>query len=193
MVNTFLRPSEIKTLKHSNIAVVNTKNEQFLRIQLSEGKTELTPSVSMPSALGVYESLKKLNDTNIDDDDYVFFPKLRNRAYAMQTMQRQFNHVLAKANLKTDASGEKRTLYSLRHTSLALRFTLGGVTDLVTLAKNARTSVDMLSRFYLSHLLPEMQVKELQAMKSKGEPKKKSSKKQNKKYRRSVSNGSKSV
>ena len=48
--------------------------------------------------------------------------------------------------------GEPRTLYSLRHTSLMYRARYGGEIDAFKLAKNARTSSEMLERFYLSKL-----------------------------------------
>jgi hypothetical protein len=38
--------------------------------------------------------------------------------------------------------------------------------DLMTLARNARTSVEMIDRFYASHLTPEMKVTELQSLKN---------------------------
>jgi hypothetical protein len=38
--------------------------------------------------------------------------------------------------------------------------------DLLTLSKNARTSNEMLSRFYLKYLSPEMNVEKLQSQKN---------------------------
>jgi hypothetical protein len=45
------------------------------------------------------------------------------------------------------------------------RLTKGDKIDSLTLAKNARTSVEMLERFYAKHLTPEMNVDKLQSMK----------------------------
>jgi hypothetical protein len=47
------------------------------------------------------------------------------------------------------------------------RLTLGDKIDSLTLAKNARTSVEMLERFYARHLQPEMNIEKLQSTKKK--------------------------
>ena len=61
-----------------------------------------------------------------------------------------------KAKLGTDAYGQKHTTYSLRHSALCFQILKTGGSDLLALAKNARTSTDMLEKFYLSHLTPQM-------------------------------------
>jgi hypothetical protein len=53
------------------------------------------------------------------------------------------------------------------------RLTKGGDIDLLTLARNARTSVDMIERFYARPLQAEMNVDKIQSMrKSKPAPNK---------------------
>jgi hypothetical protein len=42
------------------------------------------------------------------------------------------------------------------------RLTKGEGVDLLTLARNCRTSVDMIEKFYASHLAPEMNIEQLQ-------------------------------
>jgi hypothetical protein len=56
------------------------------------------------------------------------------------------------------ASSPTRTLYSLRHTAITLRLLYGGHIDLLTLARNARTRVEMVERFYASQLTAEMNI-----------------------------------
>jgi integrase len=163
MVNTFLRPSDIKHLQHRHIEVVKTKKAKYLRITLSDGKTTLSPTVSMPFAVGIYEDLRKLNKGKTSPDDYVFFPELKGRNYALQQMRRNIDFIYNKANLKTDNVGQARTLYSLRHTSIMFRLIKGGNIDLLTLAKNSHTSVDMIERFYANHLTGEMNVERIQS------------------------------
>lgn len=161
LVNTFLRPNDIKELRHRHIEVVETKKLKYLRIMPPTSKTTDSPVVSMSAALYVYEDLKKLNGNN--PEDFVFFPALKNRGYAFQTMRLQFNHVLEKAGLKQVDGRVPRTLYSLRHTAIMFRLTKGDV-DLLTLARNCRTSIEMLEKFYASHLKAEMNVAKLQSM-----------------------------
>jgi hypothetical protein len=51
----------------------------------------------------------------------------------------------------------------LRHTSLMFRLLYGQGIDMLTLARNARTSVQMIEKFYASSLDGEMNVKMLQS------------------------------
>ena len=104
---------------------------------------------------------------NAGKDDFVFLPHISNRDRAMKIMSSQFNEVLKYADLKNSSSGEPRTLYSLRHTAIMFRLTKGDHIDLLTLARNARTSVDMIERFYAKPLSAEMNVDKLQSMRSK--------------------------
>lgn len=166
IVNTFLRPpGDLKELKNKHIQIVKQGKTRFLRL-FAQSKVDASPVISMPDAVGIYEDIQALNSKAGfgKPDDYVFFPALKNRTYALQTMRLQFNHVLAKAGLKTSDQGTERTLYSLRHTAIMLRLVDGDV-DLLTLARTCRTSVDMLERFYGSHLTAEMNVSKLHSFK----------------------------
>jgi len=165
MVNTFLRPSDIKNLKHRNIQIVD-REHKYLRIQTDTSKTVNTPIVSMEDGVGIYRDLlefHKKNNRPCSKDDYVFFPHLLNRDFSLQTMRRQFDHILNECDLKTTSNGEPRTLYSLRHTSIMFRLTMGESIDLLTLSRNCRTSVSMIERFYGKPLESEMNVGKLQS------------------------------
>ena len=67
-----------------------------------------------------------------------------------QTQADLLNAVLAKLNLKTDRDGNRRTAYSLRHTYICMRLMEGA--DIYQVAKNCRTSVEMIETFYASHI-----------------------------------------
>ena len=69
-----------------------------------------------------------------------------------------FNWVLARTGLKLGAHGQERSLYSLRHTAIMFRLLYGKGIDLLTLARNARTSVQMIEEFYASNLTAEMNI-----------------------------------
>jgi len=61
--------------------------------------------------------------------------------------QQTFTRLLAQAGLSRDAdTGQKRTLYSLRHTYATFELLNG--TDIHTLARQMGTSVNMLERHY---------------------------------------------
>jgi hypothetical protein len=61
-----------------------------------------------------------------------------------------FNDILVKEELKYDREGHPRVLYSLRHTYICLRLLDGA--DIYQLAKNCRTSVEMIEKHYAVHL-----------------------------------------
>jgi integrase len=61
-----------------------------------------------------------------------------------------FNSVLEKTGLKFDRDGNRRTAYSLRHTYICLRLLEGA--DIYQVAKNCRTSVEMIEKHYARHL-----------------------------------------
>ena len=81
----------------------------------------------------------------------------------MQQLHRQFDHLLKITSLKKDALAESRTLYSLRHTAIMFRLMDSQGLDLLSLARNARTSVEMIDRFYAKHLTAEMNVELIQS------------------------------
>ena len=96
------------------------------------------------------------------------FKDLTNRVAAIQSYLKidEKRMDLKEAELKISAGGERRTLYSLRHTAIMFRLTKGDDIDLLTLARNCRTSVSMLERFYAKPLMPQMNVKKIQSMRS---------------------------
>lgn len=61
-----------------------------------------------------------------------------------------FNTVLREFGLKHDRDGTPRTAYSLRHTYICLRLMEGA--DIYQIAKNCRTSLEMIEKFYASHI-----------------------------------------
>lgn len=165
-VNTFLRPSDAKQLRHRHIEIVRTSETQYLRISTDFSKTVNAPVVSMPNAVPIYETLLKAGKAAGygNPDDFVFMPKYKNRTFAIRNLGRQLRVVLRSAGLYESSSGDVRTLYSLRHSAIMFRLIKGKDMCLLTLARNARTSVEMIDRFYAKHLTAEMNVDVLQSM-----------------------------
>jgi len=91
-------------------------------------------------------------------DDYVFFPEESNRRLVLDITGWSFNWILKDLGIKMGPHGADRTLYSLRHTAITFRLIYGGNIDLLTLARNARTSVEMIDKFYASTLTSEMNI-----------------------------------
>ena len=61
-----------------------------------------------------------------------------------------FNGVLTRTKLKLDRDGNRRVAYSLRHTYICMRLMEGA--DIYQIAKNCRTSVEMIEKFYAAHI-----------------------------------------
>ena len=164
MVNSFIRPSDLKTLKHKHIEIAQKDGHTYLRLTLPETKSHSSPIATLRPAVTVYKSIvehykpKKL----AKPDDYIFMPNLRDRSYAHWVLSFFFNWVLAETELKKGAHGQDRSLYSLRHSAITFRLLYGDGIDLLTLARNARTSVKMIEQFYASQLSGEMNISMLQ-------------------------------
>ena len=119
----------------------------------------------MRAAVGIFQRLLNYQEARGygRPDDYVFFPEVNDRRGAIQLISGHFKKILDSNSMSVGVNGEKRTLYSLRHTAITFRLLFGSGIDLLTLARNSRTSVEMIERFYSSNLTPEMNVSILQS------------------------------
>jgi hypothetical protein len=164
MVNSFIRPSDLKTLKHRHIEVVRNDNT-YLRLTLPETKSHGRPIVTLQPAVRIYQQLTRHYAAKnlAAPDDYLFLPHLRDRNYAHWVLAFYFNWVLAKLNLKLGPHGQERSLYSLRHSSITFRLLYGQGIDLLTLARNARTSVEVINNHYASTVTGEQNIALLQS------------------------------
>ena len=164
MVNSFIRPSDIKNLQHKHVTVIRGRHI-YLRLNLPASKKHDAPMVTMQPAVAVYEHLLTEHKARGmgRDDDYLFLPEIADRGKALEFLGWQFKHVQGVAGVGNNkANGSARTLYSLRHTAITFRLLYGRKIDLLTLARNARTSVEMVEKFYSSNLSAEMNIDLLQ-------------------------------
>jgi integrase len=168
MVNSFVRPGDLRQLKHKHVTVVRG-DTVYLRMKLPETKKHDKPMVTMQSAVHVYESALRYSQSQGfgGPEDYVFLPAEKDRNYALAVLGFWFKWVMREAGLATtDEMNRPRTLYCLRHTSIMFRLLYGQGIDMLTLARNARTSVQMIERFYASSLDGEMNVAMIQSRRS---------------------------
>ena len=159
MVYTFLRPGDVRQLKNKHIEIIHGKFH-YLRLTPPEIKRHKAPTVSLPQAVRVYKTLLA-HQTAMGygkPDDYVFFPEEKNRLRCLNTIGWLFNWILNSLGIKAGPHGADRSFYSLRHTAITFRLIFGGNIDLLTLARNARTSVEMIEKFYASTLSAEMNI-----------------------------------
>jgi hypothetical protein len=140
---------------------------KYLRLTLPPSKGHSYPIVSMPWAVKVYERILKRQTKEFgrasQPDDHVFLPMAASRDFAMKLLAKQFEIVLEITKLKLSIINEPRTLYSLRHSCIMYRLLFGSGIDTLTLARNARTSPEMIDRFYAAPLQGEMNVEMLQS------------------------------
>lgn len=164
MVNGFMRPSDIFQMKHKHVTVVKGEYH-YLRLQLPETKRHLEQTVTLRPAVKVYEKIKKESGKKglSEAEDYLFFPEIENRLTAGRVISMNFNKILNHSGLKKGIRGQMRSLYCLRHTAIMNRLLYGRGIDLLTLARNSRTSVQMIEQFYASELRSEMNVALLQS------------------------------
>jgi integrase len=139
MANTGLRPDEAGQLQYRDVSIVrdDATDETILVIEV-RGKRGVGYCKSTKNAVRPFMRLKQRNDPQPTD---LLFPN---------THRSLFNAVLADLGLKTDRDGNRRTAYSLRHTYISFRLMEGA--DIYQIAKNCRTSVDMIEKHYAVHL-----------------------------------------
>lgn len=141
MANTGLRPDEAARLQFRDVSVVRDEDtgETILEIEV-RGKRGIGWCKSMPGAVFPFKRLKKRNGEQASN---LLFPaKLGGRHL--------LNAILDELELKIDREGNRRTAYSLRHTYICMRLMEGA--DIYQVAKNCRTSVEMIEKFYASHI-----------------------------------------
>ncbi|MFO1152064.1 MAG: site-specific integrase [Rhodospirillales bacterium] len=143
MANTGLRPDEAARLEYRDVVVVkdDAMEEPILEIDV-RGKRGVGFCKSTTGAVRPFERLKERNT-----------PKPTDRLFPL-THRELFNTILAEENLKFDRDGNRRTAYSLRHTYICFRLMEGA--DIYQIAKNCRTSVEMIEKFYASHIKTQL-------------------------------------
>jgi integrase len=171
MLNSFIRPSDLKTLQHRHVEIVRANNT-YLRLTLPETKSHGRPIVTMYPAVRCYQQICKhyAASGHTAPDDYLFLPALKDRNYAHWVLNFHFNWVLAETGLKKGPHGQPRSLYSLRHSSITFRLLYGQGIDLLTLARNARTSVEVINTHYASTVTGEQNIALLQSRRTRAGP-----------------------
>jgi integrase len=156
MANTGLRPDESARLEFRDVAIVTDEatGERILEIEV-RGKRGVGYCKSMTGAVMPFQRMKK----RLRPPFGLFRERGKSKVKNLpgptdkifgKTPAGQLNVVLGKLNLKFDRDGNRRTSYSLRHTYICLRLMEGA--DIYQIAKNCRTSVEMIETFYASHI-----------------------------------------
>ncbi len=159
MANTGLRPDEAARLEYRDVTAVTDQDsgERLLEIEV-RGKRGVGHCKSMTGAILPFQRMQKRNSGK--STDKIFGKRRRN----------ELNTILEELNLKFDRDGNVRTAYSLRHTYICLRLMEGA--DIYQIAKNCRTSVEMIEQFYASHLKNTLDASAINVRKPKKKAKK---------------------
>lgn len=139
MANTGIRPDEANNLEFRDVEITDddATGETILTIEV-RGKRGIGYCKSTAGAVLPFKRLVERNNPHSNDK---IFPANHKKA---------FNKILNELDLKTDRDGQRRTAYSLRHTYICFRLMEGA--DIYQIAKNCRTSVEMIEKHYASHI-----------------------------------------
>lgn len=139
MANTGIRPDEANWLEYRDIEIVEDEatDETILEIEV-RGKRGVGYCKSTTGAVLPFRRMVERNQ-----------PELTDRLFPVNH-KKQFNRILEEQGLKVDRQGNRRTLYSLRHSYISFRLLEGA--DIYQIAKNCRTSVEMIEKHYAVHL-----------------------------------------
>jgi hypothetical protein len=152
MTHTFLRPTETEVFALRHRDITEKQNPRRLEIKVN-GKTGYRVAMTTKYAPVFYKHIQTKVRPDYEPDDYVFFADYPNRTTALRNVNRQFNYLLERAELKMTPDGTKRSPYALRHYALQTRLRKSkGKVNIYTLARVAGTSVEQLERFYLKNM-----------------------------------------
>lgn len=145
MANTGLRPDESALLQFRDVKIVKDRDsgETILEIEV-RGKRG---TGYCKSTTGAVIPFKRLRDRARTDGAR---PTPTDLLFPDGTPRSLMNTVLSELDLKYDREGKRRTCYSLRHTYICIRLMEGA--DIYQIAKNCRTSVEMIEKYYAAHL-----------------------------------------
>jgi len=187
MANTGLRPDEANNLQHRDVEIVvdDATGERILEIEV-RGKRGVGYCKSMPSAVRPYQRLRdrlkpvpsqtrrarRNRGEDLSQPPAAIEPELPSPMDFVFPGNhiKMFNGLLTRTDLKLDRDGNRRTAYSLRHTYICLRLMEGA--DIYQIAKNCRTSVEMIEKFYAAHIKNTLDAAAINIRRPKKKPKK---------------------
>lgn len=166
MTNTGLRPDEVKQLEFRDVDIVTDEwsGDKILEIEV-RGKRGVGYCKSMTGAVRPFERLRGRSRPTDDGKRPV---KPTDRLFPNE-FKKMFNGILTDNDLKFDRDGKARTAYSLRHSYICFRLLEGA--DIYQIAKNCRTSVEMIEKHYAAHLKDMIDTSLINVRKSKQRPK----------------------
>lgn len=155
--SSFIRPTvgELFSLKFEDCEIMSPKDRpQYIKLKVN-GKTGMRITHCHHVSVDVLEHqnslFERLYKRKPKPDDYLFFPDVADRNTAAGRARDMFRALLDKMEIRTDSDGRRRSLYSIRHSSIQHILANGDV-EVFDLAKNAGTSVQMIEKFYTKYM-----------------------------------------
>jgi integrase len=163
--NSGLRPDELMRLEFRDVTIIDDdfSRKEILLIEV-RGKRGIRYCKTMPGAVLPFRRLsERKRPLKVDDDQGVGIGRRAVRSPRQgeaipgptdllfpSTHRQLFNDLLVELDLKQDRDGQDRTLYSLRHYYICQRLMEGA--EIYQVAKNCGTSVEMIQKYYASHI-----------------------------------------
>ncbi|MEI9996409.1 MAG: hypothetical protein WDM91_17560 [Rhizomicrobium sp.] len=177
IANTGLRPDEAKNLQHRDVQIVTDEatGKEILEIEV-RGKRGVGYCKSMPNAVYPYRRLlARAKPQDVEEPSGKAkralepkYPQPTDHVFPGNHVK-LFNGVLRRATLKLDRDDNRRTAYSLRHTYICMRLMEGA--DIYQVAKNCRTSVEMIEKFYAAHIKNTLDAAAINVLRKRASPK----------------------
>ncbi len=165
MANTGLRPDEALRLQFRDVSIIDddATKETILLIKV-RGKRGVGFCKSMPNAVRPFVRLRDRKRSAPTQEDAKNMALPQQDELLFPSYQHELlNKVLEEEGLKSDREGQRRTAYSLRHTYICFRLLEGA--DIYQVAKNCRTSVEMIQKYYASHIETDLDAAAINVLK----------------------------
>lgn len=151
MKNTGLRVGESRKLRWMDVEFVNNEDPSkcFLRVRVLKENSKTRKSSVVIGNEGAYNTLKDWFEFRRTGKDFVSpedFIWCDVDGRNINDFREGFNTLIANAGVSLDASGNKLTCYSMRHTYITEQLKNG--VPIYTIASNCNTSVAMIETYY---------------------------------------------
>ena len=169
IANSGIRPDEAHHLEFRDVKIEDdAATKQTVLVFDIHGKTGTRYAKSMPGAVFPFQRLCKRREGELNAGLAESLPRrpLDPKAKVFGKFKRDlFNAILKEEGLKFDRHGQRRTLYSLRHTYISMRLTEHA--DHWQVANNCGTSVQMLEEHYAAHIKDHVDLAAVNVMRPK--------------------------
>jgi integrase len=147
LANSGIRTGEARKLKWCDVGNTKTLSGETRMVLLVNGKTGSREVVCNETVgrylMRLYEFRKNELHDKPSQDEYVF---AHSNGDPIKSFKRSFETLLEKSGLMYNSKGQKRVIYSLRHTYATMRLQEG--VSIFQLAANMGTSVEMIEGYY---------------------------------------------